>query len=300
MTTSRRLGGASALWGPALLILGLATSPDASAFAVTFLNPAYTATNFATIGVNTRSLAFDSGLNLYVEGVSDDGSGSINILKLTAGSGYTSSSVFASYSTTARGVSGLDFDPSGTLYASEFNDDGDSGLIRKVTGALVVATLSEFRPTSLQASGGDVFYLGGRLNSNLDFGAIYRLPGTTTPEVVIPGIVPTGVAQDSSGDIYVSTRGSDFGGFAGRSIYRFDVENAFATPVLVAQFDQAGVDELVFDNFGSLYALSVNANSQATTPTSIIRLSRVPEPATLALLLAGLAGIACSRRRVRP
>ena len=67
---------------------------------VEFLAPGWNATAFLTPDIPTRAIAFDSSDKLYIEDTSDDNSGAINVLQLTAASGYTGSISYAAYPAT--------------------------------------------------------------------------------------------------------------------------------------------------------------------------------------------------------
>ena len=125
------------------IIVGWGTNPDGNAEAWlastrNYIAPGWTATDFHTLCTTplvctpTRAIEFDSLGNLYIEDVSDDGSGTIDILKLDVSSAYNTSSTFASYSTLYQGVTGLDMDELGNLYVSERSTGGDAGIIRKI------------------------------------------------------------------------------------------------------------------------------------------------------------------------
>ena len=104
----------------------------------TFLAPGWSTADFHTVCTTpakcapTRAIEFHSLGNLYIEDTTDDESGQIDILKPEASSGYITSPVLASYGTTHKGVTGLDFDDPGRLCVSERSTDGDAGIIRKI------------------------------------------------------------------------------------------------------------------------------------------------------------------------
>ena len=93
--------------------------------AATFLAPGWKVTDFLTLEVPTRAIAFDSDNNLYIEDTSDDNSNKIEVLKLTAASGYKTPSSYALYETSYKGATGLGFNGLGSLYVSERSANGD-------------------------------------------------------------------------------------------------------------------------------------------------------------------------------
>jgi len=281
-----------------LLSMGFALvySPSAHALAVTFLSSGYSASNFATVNVNTASLAFDSGLNLYVEDISIGGA-TFDVLKLVA-PGYTASSLYKSVPRSSGTMNGLDFTGDySTLFGAVGLSGGDTGTIVNVSSGAVVTTLPNFRPTGIDAPGGDLIFFTGRKDSNGNFGGVYAYSFSfNSTAQVISTIVGTGIALDAAGDIYVSTKANAFGGYLANSIYRFDLADGFSTDHLIATFDNT-VEELTFDSFGRLYAMESNADALGTNPTEIIQLTRVPEPATLALAALGILGLGFTRQR---
>lgn len=113
-------------------VLTLGMVSPVNAVTVTFLALGWGASDFLTLSLPTLSITFDSSNNLYIEDKSDDDSGTINILKMDATTGYNTSSVFALYSTSYQGITGLDFDGPGSLYVSERSLSGDEGVIREI------------------------------------------------------------------------------------------------------------------------------------------------------------------------
>lgn len=130
---------------------------------VTFLAPGLNTTDFLTPGIPTRAIAFDSSDNLYIEDTSDDNSGTINVLQLTAASGYTGSISYASYpathnSTTYKAATGLACDGLGCLYVAERTILIDG---RVATGIAVDASgdifISNPEQTYLQLLGNSIY-----------------------------------------------------------------------------------------------------------------------------------------------
>jgi hypothetical protein len=230
-------------------------------------------------------------MNLYTEMNAQFGTGTAEILKLTASSGYSNSSTFSSYSTTARGINGLSFyNGGGILFASEFNTGLDSGSITNInsaTGAKIsTLPLSAFRPTGMTNDSAGNIYFPGRLQSNLSFGNIYKIDTNGNMSIVVPNFVATGIAY-YAGDLFVSDTTGD--------VYRIDLNTL--TPTLIATFNNT-VEELTFDKWGNLYALDVVSSTNQTSST-IIKLAHVPEPSTMLLLGSGLVGLIGFRRKFR-
>lgn len=272
--------------------LGMVSSVNAAA--VTFLASGWGASDFLTLSSPTRSIEFDSSSNLYIEDKSDDNSGTINILKLNAATGYSTSSVFTSYSTAYLGVTGLDFDGLGSLYVSERSLSGDAGVIREIdvaTQTLLgdVRTFANHRPTGVDADiFGNVFYTG-RKESDGTFGNVYQIDPMGVRSILIDNIVGTGIALDASGNIFISTPNrTDLSLFA-NSIYMFNPSDLL-NPLRIASFDST-VGELTFDDAGNLYTIDNVDN------LSIIKLSAVPVPAAVWLFSSGLIGLIGIARR---
>ncbi len=115
-----------------------------------YATPGWTVSDFHTlctitepiVCTPTRAIEFDSLGNLYIENTMDDESGFIDILKLDVSSGFsTLPSYFATYSTTYKGATGLDFDGLGSLYVSERSVGGDAGIIREIDVASKIRLL---------------------------------------------------------------------------------------------------------------------------------------------------------------
>jgi len=260
------------------------------ALTITYIDPSYNVQNFTTLNISTNSLEFDSAGNIYAVNEVNNSPGTAVIERLDASSGYTTSSPYVAYATTAPFVTGLVFDGLGNLYSSGVDTGGDSGVIYKtdlntMTTSLYY-TLSDFRPTGIGADSSGNVYFTGRLTSDPDFGNIYKLDSSGSLSIPVPGFVGRGIEVDSSGNIFASNR-------INNSIYRFDA--ATLTPTIIATFDIAPA-ELAFDESGNLYAFE---NYIQLGTTEIIRLSQVPEPGTLLLMVSGLAGLAVFRKRFK-
>ncbi|MEA2094713.1 MAG: hypothetical protein U9P11_09145 [Pseudomonadota bacterium] len=270
------------------IVASLLSMPSlASAVGVTFLASGWTATDFLMLSIPTRAIEFDSVGNLYIEDTTDDNSGQIQILKLEASSGYSTSSIFASYSTTYKGATGLDFDELGSLYVSERSVDGDAGIIREVdiaTQVLLgdVMAFANHRPTGVDADTSGSVYYSGRKESDLTWGNIYEIDSTATRSILIDNTVGTGIALDASGNIFISTPHRTDLALLADSIYMFDPTDLL-NPMRIATFDQRG-GELTFDAAGNLYMV-------AEDQLSIVKLSSVPVPAAAWLFGSGLLGL---------
>ena len=265
----------------------------ASAIGVTFLAPGWTVSDFHTLSTPTRAIEFDSLGNLYIEDTTDDNSGIIEILKLDASSGYSTSSSFASYSTSYKGVTGLDFDGLGSLYVSERSIDGDAGIIREIdvaTQTLLgdVMAFANHRPTGVDAdTSGSIFY-SGRRESDGTWGKIFEIDSTMTRTELSATTVATGIAVDTLGNIFISTPNRTDLPLANNSVYKF-AGGDFSSPMLIASFDQRG-GELTFDDVGNLYFV-------AEDQLSIVKLSAIPIPAAIWLFGSGLIGLIGIARR---
>ena len=240
----------------------------------TYLAPGWVATNFMSLEIPTRAIAFDSSKNLYIENTGNDNSGRIEVLQLTAASGYQNLSGYASYSTNYKGATGLGFDRLGNLYIAERSVDGDAGIIRKIdvaTQKMVgnVMSFASHRPTGVDAdTSGNIFY-SGRKESAGAWGKIFKIDTNTIPAVrteLILDTVATGFAMDTSGNIFISTPKRTDLPLLSNSIYRF-AANDILKPELIATFDARG-GELTIDTAGNLYMV-------AGDEMNIIKLSRI-------------------------
>lgn len=276
------------------LIISLLAMPSlASAVGVTFIRSDWTATDFLTLGTPTRAIEFDAAQNLYIEDTTDDESGQIQVLKLDAASGYSTSSIFASYSTTYKGATGLDFDDLGGLYVSERSVDGDAGIIRKVDVATQTLTgdvmaFANHRPTGVDADASGNVYYSGRKQSDSTWGKIFEIDSTATRSTLIDNTPGTGIALDTSGNIFISTPQRTGLPLLANSIYMYNPADLLS-PLLIATFDQRG-GELTFDAAGNLYMV-------AQDQLSIVKLSSVPVPAAVWLFGSGLLGLMGMARR---
>jgi len=240
------------------------------AFDLPYLNAAYTALSFTTLPFDARAIAFDAALDLYTASASNDNTGQVNILKLTAASNYTAASQAYSYPSSAAFVTGLDFQ-GGQLLVSESDASANSGKISNAATGALIKDLPDFRPSGMDARGPTL--VTGRLKSNADFGNIYQVNTDSSLSVLIANLPTRGIAKDAAGDIYLSTRNTDFGTFLGNSIYRFAQADGYlvSSSTRVATLGGGGSTELTFDNAGNLYAL-YTPNPLAPTSAVIIQI----------------------------
>ncbi len=269
------------------------TSTPTTAIGVTYLAAGWTSADFLTLTTPTRAIEFDSAGNLYIEDTTDDGTGTVEILKLDASSGYNTSTTYASYSTSYLGVTGLDFDDLGSLYVSERDAGGDAGIIREIDVATqtLLGDLMAFanhRPTGVDADTSGKVYYSGRKLSDGTWGNVYVFDSTANRTILIDNTVGTGIALDAFGNIFISTPQRTDLPLLADSIYMFDPADLL-NPILIATFDQRG-GELTFDAAGNLYMV-------AEDQVSIVRLSAVPIPPALWLFGTGLLGLIGIARR---
>jgi len=277
-----------------LLMILLLPSPGAAR--VVSLAPGYSANAFTTLNFSSRAIAFDSALNLYAMDLADDSSGSVRIYVLHPSDGYSARSLYTSYNTGTCCTSSLFFSSNETkLTVSEVFSSGDSGLIRELDTTTFAITanwpLPGFRAGGIAVDETGTLIFPGRLFSDPNFGNLYRMGASGIPEVVVNGLVATGVTIDTLGNIYASTPGTDVtSSFDANSIYRFDPVTF--DPTLIATFDSI-IAELAADTSGNIYALE---DPTSATPT-IYRISAIPLPASVWLLGSGLLGLIGIARR---
>jgi hypothetical protein len=232
---------------------------DLISYAISYTAPGWSVSDFLTLSSPTKSIAFDSINNLYIEDISDNNSGTIKILKLDVASGYNAPpSEFILYATSYKGVNGLGFDGLGSLYVSESSLSGDAGVIREIdvtTQTLLgdVMTFANHRPTGVDADkSGNVFYTG-RKESDGTFGNVYQIDSMGVRSILIDNVVGTGIAVDASGNIFISTPGRTDLALLSNSIYMFSPSDLL-NPTRIATFDDT-LEELTFDDAGNLYAV---------------------------------------------
>jgi len=235
-----------------------------NAIDITYLVPGYFVSDSFLFDFETPAIAFDANQNLYTvdkRHFGGDPLNTIDILKLDAATGYSTSSVYAIYS--GFGISGLEFDDQGDLYIAEFiRVDGflDQGRISRIDTSLTqstIADLPDYRPTGITLDADGTIYFPGRRESEPTVGSIYTIdPAVGIPVVLVSGFVGTGIAIDDCDNIFASTPfREDVLGQEARVIYMFDsgslARSEFARSVPT-------VEELTFDWEGIyLYVLEV-------------------------------------------
>ena len=237
--------------------------PQAQDFTATYVAPGHDATLFLDLPFRTVALAFDSTDNLYVTDFANDRSQSlVNVLRYLEGTGYTVTETPYTYSTTMMGVNGFAFGKEGTLFVSEFEYPGDSGLIRKAAIPNDKVFFLDFRPTGIAITDDDTIYFPGRKFSDLNFGNLYKVESFSLPaSIVMDGLVAYAIAINNSGQFYF--------GLEGNSVWTLDPYSN--VPVKVATFTGGYVEELAFDSTESLYVLEGGSDVN-NRPWSIIKM----------------------------
>lgn len=244
----------------------------AKPFSVELIRPCYQAKDFLTLEFPARALAFDEDGMLFSVDANEELDNVVNRSMVTVFSAETGA-VYVHYETTARGVSGLEFDEDGNLYVSEFDDGSDSGLIRVIDSAGVtirIIELPDFRPTGVSVDKDGSIYFPGRRFSQPTFGNIYVVDSSGEPKIVVEGLVGTGIAVEDDDNIFVSTSSSQSDPtIRGQAIYRIELDDDEVRLFIFATFDTRDTDELTFDDEGRLYTLPAvfsPPNRRPTTP----------------------------------
>ena len=225
--------------------------------------PGYQHEFFLTLPFPACALEFDTQGNLYTNDSLEFGTGLVNILKISKDGNYDLPyEIYASYGTDMRGVNGLDFDPAGSLFVSEFEhpccdpvtDDGDSGLIRKIDKHIRISdplVFSEFRPTGIAAIGRDALVFPARKWSDLNFSELYAVDDFDKQEVSFLQTPPwplTAIAVDHRGNLFVGLPCGD------PPCWVLGLNPYTDEWMGIATFNKY-VEELNFDAEGNLYAL---------------------------------------------
>ena len=221
---------------------------------------------------------------------------------------------------------GLAFGPDGFLYVANYGPDG-SGYITRYDSSGNPVDPTPFVPSStgLSYPGGLAFGPNGNLyisdsgNSAIDE---VILPTGTLSTLVGPGCPatpfsnPSGVAFGPDGNLYVADEGAGCGA-VGSGVYQYGADGsllgAFIAPnTLSSPIDLAfgpGGNLFVTDSVGGVTEFNQTTGAELAdfapiggtliNPQYLAFSTPVPEPATLALIGIGLAGLTCLRRRRR-
>ena len=252
------------------------------------ITPDGVATTFASGLPSPRGMAVDREGNLFVS-VTGDGT----IRRFTPGG---VGSIFA----TGLAPRDLEIDAAGTLFAS----DGLSGSVRRFNAdGTSTAFASGFDPRGL------AFDAAGNLFVSAGDGTLRRFAADGTGSVFGTGLNdPFDVVADADGVAFVVNQLSV--GFVDAEIRRYDAPGAGTT------FSDADVRGLAVDLEGNLYASTAQNEILRFAPDGtrgvfasglpdpfaidIVAAATVPEPPSLALLIAGFAGLlAVASRRSR-
>jgi hypothetical protein len=280
-------------------LVAIAWPAAGMALTATAVAPGYHVGSFPDLP-GTNALELSAGGNVYIAFGS---SGTTYTIEQLTPPSYTTGTAVSTFTNAgplgvSSFVTGLDFSPSGQMYASESLADRNSGYIREVATGNVLFSLPAYRPTGIAVVNDNTFLFTGRQQSNLSFGGVYRGVRGGSVVQIIPDIIGRGVAVTKTGDIYVCTPSTPTSaGYLGAALYRFP--GGIGPAQWIATFDGNGAEELTLDSTGKVYALGDADPMTGLSPVLVITPPAAPAsvPALgsntllLALLLLGLAGL---------
>lgn len=256
----------------AMLIFAALLALPGSAGALTprYVDPGYSSSVFATIGVSIDALEVDSAGNIFVVDNTYWGTGTVFIDRYDAADSYSRATIYTSYTPKNNHANGVAFDGLGNMYTSECSGKRDSGVIHKIDNLLatnVYYKIWYICPTGIAADASGNLYITGRRGGDLLFGNIYVLDADKELKVVVPDFVGEGIAVDGAGNIYAVN-------WLDNSLYMFEAETY--TPFLIATFDIAP-DGVSVDASGNIYVFE-NTGYGDPEPTPILRFVPVRAP----------------------
>ena len=253
----------------ALFISAALLALPAGAWALTprYIDPGYSFSVFATIGVSIDALEVDSAGSIFVVDNSYWGTGTVFIDRYDAADSYASASIYTSYTPKNNHANGVAFDGLGNMYTIECSGKKDSGVIHKIDNLLATETYYKMWyicPTGIAADASGNLFITGRRGGDLLFGNIYVLDADRELKVVVPDFVGEGIALDRAGNIFAVN-------WLDNSLYMFEAETY--TPFLIATFDIVP-DGVSVDAFGNIYVFE-NTGYGDPRPTPILRFAPV-------------------------
>lgn len=245
----------------------LALPGGAAALSPRYVDPGYSYSVFATLGVSIDALEVDSAGSVYVVDNTYWGTGTVFIDRYDAADSYSRATIYTSYTPKNNHANGVVFDGLGNMYTSECSGKRDSGVIHKIDELLateIYYKIWHMCPTGIAADPSGNLFMTGRKGDDLLFGNIYLLDADKDLKVVVPDFVGEGIALDAGGNIYAVN-------WLDNSLYMF--EAGIYTPSLIATFDIVP-DGVSVDASGNIYVFE-NTGYGDPIPTPILRFAPV-------------------------
>ncbi|MFI5351554.1 MAG: choice-of-anchor D domain-containing protein [Candidatus Binatales bacterium] len=269
--------------------------------------------------VNPSAIALDGNGNIYVanNGSDVDGIDAVTVYPAGSNGNVAPSAIISGSSTGLDGPAGVAVDSSGKIYVANWDSStvtiypaGSTGNVAPSATIRGYATgLND--PSGITVDGSGKIYVSnqGSLNGGSDSVTIYAAGsnGNAAPSATIAGpsanvggsitglILPTGIAVDSSGNVYVANRVGFYPGTESNgtlTVYPAGSSGNVAPSATIANLRAA--TDIALDRSGNIYVVSDGSESGAKDTVAVYSAgsnSNAPPIATIALPIATLEGM---------